>query len=284
MITAQKACDFLSGDKLYQQRARAVLPVLVRQAKATQKIYYGDLAAEVSIPNPRNLNYPLGSIGNALKSLSKKWAIKIPQIQCIVVNKGSELPGEGIGWFIDKKDFKKLTTRQKRERVNHVLSDVFTFNRWDDVLLALGLQPTQNKSIETIIRKSTNYGGGGESDFHRKLKDHIVKNPALVGLNGGHYTSETEYILPSMDTIDILFKSSKKWVGIEVKSEISGVEDVLRGLFQCVKYQALIEAYLSVIDERKDVKVILAIGGNFPTELISTKNLLGIEIIDRIRA
>ncbi len=107
MITAQKACDFLSGDKLYQQRARAVLPVLVRQAKATQKIYYGDLAAEVSIPNPRNLNYPLGSIGNALKSLSKKWAIKIPQIQCIVVNKGSELPGEGIGWFIDKKDFNK---------------------------------------------------------------------------------------------------------------------------------------------------------------------------------
>ena len=39
------------GEKLYQERARAALPILVRQATAQQKIKYGDLAEEVGMPN-----------------------------------------------------------------------------------------------------------------------------------------------------------------------------------------------------------------------------------------
>jgi hypothetical protein len=162
METARRAYDFLDGDKLYQQRARDVLPILIRQAKSAQKIYYSDLAEEVRIPNPRNLNYPLGSIGNALKSISKKWDMKIPQINYLVVNKITELPGEGIGGFIDKRDFKKLNTKQRREIVNLVLSDIFTFDKWDNVLAALGLKPTQNKEkIKDIIKKATTYYDGG---------------------------------------------------------------------------------------------------------------------------
>lgn len=57
--------DLLDGEKLYQERARLTLPYLVRQAKAGQTIYYSDLAEEIDIPNPRNLNYVLGAIGNA---------------------------------------------------------------------------------------------------------------------------------------------------------------------------------------------------------------------------
>lgn len=56
----------ISGDKLYQERARATLPLLVRQAHAGSPIRYGELAAELGMPNPRNLNYVLGSIGKAM--------------------------------------------------------------------------------------------------------------------------------------------------------------------------------------------------------------------------
>ena len=54
------------GDKLYQQRARVVLPILIRQAFAATPIYYSALAQEAQIPNPRNLNYVLGCIGKPL--------------------------------------------------------------------------------------------------------------------------------------------------------------------------------------------------------------------------
>jgi alkylated DNA nucleotide flippase Atl1 len=51
--------NILNGEKLYQKRAKTALPYLVRQAKAGQKIYYSDLAKEIGMPNPRNLNYVL---------------------------------------------------------------------------------------------------------------------------------------------------------------------------------------------------------------------------------
>ena len=54
MGTAQIA-GLISGEKLYQIRARKALPLLVRQARSEQTIFYSDLAAELKIPNPRNL-------------------------------------------------------------------------------------------------------------------------------------------------------------------------------------------------------------------------------------
>ena len=47
--TAEIATGFF-GDKLYQQRARMVLPILVRQAQADKPIYYSTLAQEVGMP------------------------------------------------------------------------------------------------------------------------------------------------------------------------------------------------------------------------------------------
>lgn len=53
---------YISGDKLYRERTRKALPLLVRQAQARRKIY-SDLAPKLGMANPRNLNYVLGYIG-----------------------------------------------------------------------------------------------------------------------------------------------------------------------------------------------------------------------------
>lgn len=239
----------LDGNKLYQQRARVALPILVRQAKAGKKIYYADLAEEIGIPNPRNLNYPLGSIGTSLKELSEVWGEDIPQIQCIVVNQNTELPGEGIGWFItDTNKFKKLSSKQKKALVDGVLTKIFSYDKWNSVLNALGLQPTPiSESVRKKVQKTaaTQKGAGGEGEQHKKLKLHIRNNPSCVGVNLKGMKSETEKGLPSGDSIDVFFENKKHWVGVEVKSEISDELDILRGLYQCVKYQAVMESYLS---------------------------------------
>jgi len=57
--TGEKAASFTSGSKLYQQRARRTLPLLVRQAEAGETIPYSALAAELQMPNARNLNFVL---------------------------------------------------------------------------------------------------------------------------------------------------------------------------------------------------------------------------------
>lgn len=93
MDNTDSSAEYLSGDKLYQQRARAALPLLVGQARMRKEIVYSDLAPQLGMSNARNLNYVLGYIGQALQSLSEEWDECIPPIQCLVVSKRTGLPG-----------------------------------------------------------------------------------------------------------------------------------------------------------------------------------------------
>ena len=97
--TADLAKEIL-GEKLYQKRARQALPILVRQAEAKAPIKYEDLAAELQMPNPRNLNYPLGNVGAILGAISKEWGTTVPHLQSLVINKNTGLPGPGFDFFL----------------------------------------------------------------------------------------------------------------------------------------------------------------------------------------
>jgi len=286
METAKKALS-IHGDKLYQERARRALPVLVRQAKAGEKIFYENLAEELGMPNPRNLNFPLGSIGRTLQGLGKLWKEKIPPIQCLVVNKGTGLPGEGISGFIsDKSEFRKLSTRQKNALVGGVLAKVFGYGKWDSVLEALELEPAliPESVIQEVKRSaSSRRGGGGEGKEHKKLKQYIANNPQSIGLRLRGWETKTEKDLPSGDFIDVSFENKRHWIGVEVKSKTSDEGDIQRGLYQCVKYQAVMEAYSSVQHRQKDVKVILALGCKLPKRLISVRNTLGVKVVENIK-
>jgi hypothetical protein len=96
------------------------------------------------MPNPRNLNYVLGSIGNALIDLAKKKKTEIPAIQCLVINKHEKLPDTGIGWFISPRDFSKLSKTQKHKIVDSQLTQIYTFQHWDWALKQFNLEPIRH--------------------------------------------------------------------------------------------------------------------------------------------
>ncbi|UUW08300.1 hypothetical protein NLG42_19600 [Flavobacterium plurextorum] len=272
--------DLMTGEKLLLQRARLILPYLVRQAKAGRPIYYSDLTDETGIPNPRNLNYPLGAIGNGLISLGKKLDLEIPPIQCLVINKVTNLPGEGIGWFISESEFKKLGKSRKTELIKFHLTKIFTFPHWNRVLDALNLNEI-NIDISSLIEKAKAGGyGGGESQSHKTFKEALAKRPKLLGLNTGQ--GQLEYRLPSADCIDVLFTFKGQLIAVEAKSIISADDDILRGLFQCIKYKHLIEAEQIIKNLEPNSRVILAMEGKFPAKLLAIKNMLGIEVFEKI--
>ncbi len=272
------SADILDSKKLYLVRAKITLPYLVRLANAGKTIYYSDLAKQINIPNPRNLNYILGAIGNALIKLDSS----IPPIQCLVINKQTHFPGDGIDGFFDKKSFSKLSRSQKTEVLNRALAQIFSYPRWDWVLQQLKLQPIIF-DFHQEISIAKHFKGGGESNFHHDFKYFIANNPSVVGLSDQIGFGQIEYILPSADSIDVVFEDKNTKIGIEVKSKISSTADILRGLFQCVKYKHLIEAEQIVKNENPDSRVILALEGKLPHELIIVKNILGIEVIDEIK-
>lgn len=274
-----RASESFWGDKLYQQRAREALPLLVRQALVAEKIFYSQLADEMNMPNARNLNYVLGCIGSTLIELGEEHDIEIPPIQCLVVNKATELPGEGIGWFISDSDFRKLNKKQKKVVVDSQLARIYAFPDWLSILKLLGLKKPDFPALP--IQKSRK--GGGEGDAHKALKQYVAKNPTVIGLSDSWPVGEIEFDLPSGDSVDVMFSWRKQMVAVEVKSKVSDVADVSRGLFQCVKYQSVTEAMLGVQGLPQNVRPVLVLESKLPSSLKTIQHMLGIEVIDEIQ-
>lgn len=271
------------GNKLYQRRAREALPILVRQALANTPITYQDLANELAMPNPRNLNYVLGSVGVSIWNLAQECRKDIPAIQCLVVNKSTGLPGEGFVSFLsDTESYKKLPKGQKRRIIDAQLFEIYTYKHWPEVLDNFGLE-LYDTDFEDIQSKAAGRRGG-EGAEHKALKKFIAAHPLSIGLTGIREHGEEEHPLPSGDLIDVLFTRGLEQIAVEVKSASSGEADIVRGLYQCVKYVAVLEARQSVGQKPKGASAILVLGGNFPKSLIGLRNMLGVTVIDGIGA
>jgi len=144
-------------------------------------------------------------------------------------------------------------------------------------------------SIESIksdfsaqIRKASHFGGGGESDEHKRLKEYVSKSPAAVDLSAHTKVGQTEFQLSSGDSIDVYFQNRKDWIGVEVKSSISNDADLTRGLFQCIKYSSVMEAMQLSLGLPQNACSILALEGKLPSGLVALKNILGIEVVERV--
>lgn len=127
--------------------------------------------------------------------------------------------------------------------------------------------------------------GGGEGEAHKKLKEHVRRTPSIVGLPAAATrTAEPEYKLASHDSVDVMFCHGAEMVAVEVKSITSkdNVDDVRRGLYQCIKYKAVTEAMLKDHNEDARVRSVLVLGFRLPKRLRDTRDKLGVEVIEGV--
>ncbi|WP_339747731.1 hypothetical protein [uncultured Rubinisphaera sp.] len=276
--TAVVAEAMFDGDKLYQLRARQVLPLLVRHALAQTNVEYGPLSKEMGMPNARNLNYVLGSVGITLERLSQKWGRPIPPIQSLAVSKNSGLPG--MGFF---EGFTKIEspTRQNRMAIlNEYYGKIYAYSDWLKVLEALDLKPAELKGAEEV--EKARLGRGGEGEFHKKLKERIYNNPHLAECPSKPTSRKMEYKLPSGDSLDVYFEHGRSQFAVEVKPSTSSPGDIARGLFQCVKYEIILMKWRAWESTQADIRVILALGGELPESLQGLRNVLQVEVVEKI--
>lgn len=272
----------IEGDKLYQKRARKALPVLVRQALSGAPIFYEELANELGMPNPRNLNYVLGSVGQSLIELGLQWKESIPPIQCLVINQTDGLPGQGFGWFMPDKDkWKALTKREKAVLVKAVMQQIYAYPRWLDVLRALGLEPVR-VDYSDLIANASKFRAGGESPEHQKLKEFVRLRPHLIGVAKRFGPGRSEIPIPSGDKLDVFFETDQESVAVEVKSSKSDVADIVRGIFQCVKYAAVLNAMSVASQTGNGARAVLVLQGNLPSQLRELRVMLGVEVVEGV--
>jgi hypothetical protein len=273
--TGEKA-ENIFGDKLYQQRARMAFPILVRQAEAKVPVTYEGLAEELMMPNPRNLNFVLGSVGRTIQDIAKQSGQKIPPLTALVVQKNSGMPGTGLAPFMDTATFNNLLAQDKREALKTIFREIYFYSHWQELLAQLGLAPSKPE-----VDLNSNFFGAGESDAHLALKQFLALHPKLLGI-AGRPEASIEHVLRSGDRLDLLFTTAKEFVAVEVKADTAAISEIERGIFQVVKYQALLEATVLFSSHRRSVRVILALGGKLPKSLFAVRNTLNVECIDNL--
>jgi len=141
-------------------------------------------------------------------------------------------------------------------------------------------------SDETDAPSEENGRFGKESPEHIALKNYISENPEIFGFSSG-IEGKIEEKLPSGDPLDVSFESRGRWLAVEVKSTRSdnNYQDFERGLYQCVKYRAVMEKFLIVKSKkRKSAEAILVLEGKLPKRLNRVKKILDVEVIEEVRS
>jgi hypothetical protein len=234
------------------------LPVLIRWAQEGEPRTYSDLAQELHdiyghAIKPRKDLYGAvaGGIAQAIQWLSEQWREPIPPLHAIVINKSTKHPGEGAiriapAYFAGK----KLDTEDdRREQLQEAMEDVLTYAGWDRVARALGaptLTPSggrkPNDSVSVLSLPNVQQGGGPESDEHQALKRWVATHPKELEDHGIFSVGSNEKVLSSGDRLDVYFSNTAQRLGVEVKTSHCSEDELQRGVYQAVKYRAILRA------------------------------------------
>lgn len=265
--------------------AQLALPILVDHVRRQTDnellpLTYEQLAERLGRLNrhghawARGLGYPLGMVTRLIETATAHWpeAEKPPYLTTVVVSKSGTdagLPDTGIKdrwpWF------NELTREEKRARVQDEYRRIMAYGeRWLDVLNMARLPPLPDAEPPEDEGQDETDGhggwGGGESPEHLALKQYAVAHPELFDAPTDF--AQAEYPLLSGDIIDVFFRDVNAWTGVEVKSIKSADDDLERGIFQVVKYRAVLKAQAEIYSGALPrITVLLAVQRPLPRTL-----------------
>lgn len=258
----------------WQKDALKYLVDHVSQFQGGEKtVTYGELAKGIGFPEPhsgsyfgKRIGHALGIMGHLFDGLQvSDWSRRIPYIQALVVKSNDGLPGDGLKEFVP--DYESLSIAKQKDYLRNEYIKIFTFGeRWYLVLEQLGITPSSNlRPLNAHTGNLFNPFGSEGSPEHIQLREYVLANPELFHIQ--NLTSKhAEYQLVSGDKIDAVFQEDNMITGVEVKSRRSGEDDLCRGVYQTIKYAALLAAEEKARKTGRRHRAILATETPLPTE------------------
>lgn len=273
--------EVISTEKT-RENARKAIPFLIHLALTHKQGTYDDLIKHLGYPAFSGVGKLLGWIEEVVLRLGDVMNIKIPSINALIVNKHG-LPSDGFDYVYHS--YSKMNEEEKKIFVNGHNRTVFKFPDWDLVLKELGLEPLTIVDPEYIkfLRSFSSSYGGGEGEEHKAIKEYILKNPKSVGIKNVA-SSEVEYKLASADRIDVCFElKDKDHIAVEVKPSTAPQDDIARGIFQCIKYKALLDAERTLVSGFYQNSTLLVLAGSMSKENKLLASELGINYIENFK-
>jgi hypothetical protein len=216
-----------------------------------------------------------------------------PLLNVLLVEQHTELPSDGAGSFLADRYGEKLLKRENAKNIYPKLwqrtfdtaaGEVYSANRadWQKLFeLSFGEPLTDEKVQKDRTRRQggterdgISYGRGGEGEYHKALRLWVCANPGALRRAYAKAATQTEVVLDSADRVDAVFNMPDQVVAVEVKARDSNLFDLRRGVFQCVKYRAVLDA----MDIRRTdaVRAILVTETEPPGEIKALLKMHGI--------
>ena len=265
---------------------KMMIPILVRWAKqGLSNKTYNDLIKELGLGRFSGIGKQLGYVSDVIERLKKLTGENIPTLNALVKSEKTHLPSEGFSYVSE--DYENMSEEDKKTYVMGLNAKAFQYKKWDWVLASLGLTPSTIMGDIEIIREKIKkgYKSGGESENHKKLKEYVCNNPKVVGIKDESITKrETEHLLLSGDKLDVYLETIDGFkIAIEVKSKISDDADILRGLFQCIKYKAILDAESTAASNAPQNTVFLVLEGQLSDNNKRVRDLFNINVLENVR-
>jgi len=271
------------GDKS-SIRMVELLPILIRQAKLETPVTYGDVARELRVHH-RAVHHIAGYIGFTLSAVAQRRGWKRrrpPPIHALIVNHMTRLPGSGIDGFLSEPYQNAASTEERRALLKAVYSEARHYRHWPEICALLDVPLDASVLAGAVEKARRAKGRGGEGPHHLALKTYVSENPQVVGLASGSAAGQVERSTAAGDCVDILFERRGLRLAVEVKPFHAPDGDMLRGVFQCLKYRTVLAAEAALAGEGVKTRVLLVLGGAAPGEVISVANRLGIPLLENV--
>ena len=94
----------------------------------------------------------------------------------------------------------------------------------------------------------------------------VAKNPRVIKSKISFKAGKREWLFASSDRADVMFEHNDGCVAVEVKALEASNDELERGIYQCVKYQALLRAELKAEDKVPNGLAVLVIERQIPSE------------------
>ena len=266
--------------KRSQELVGQIIPILVGWAKygLTNKTY-GDLIHALGYTRYSGIGDQLGNVETVMRELRKMTGEEVPTLNALVKTPKEGIPSDGFDFVYP--NYNGLTLSEKLVFVAGINEKALNYQKWDWVLDQLGLQPSKIITEQELEAISVHVGGG-EGKEHKAIKEFVYNNPESLGITGV-IRKEPEHPLPSGDRLDVYFETSDSRYAIEVKPSTSPDDDITRGIFQCVKYKAILEAIRKVEYGRYDVSTQLVIAGSMSDRNKQLAEALEITCIEHLK-
>jgi hypothetical protein len=246
--------DHLCSERGLRRTFDYLLPI----ARANTTITYGEiadkLAADLRISGPIfpiHVGSPVGTLMQRILKVDEN----APLINILVVHQNDGQPGKGANSFLRERFHlsQPPTGQGRRELVDRAAQKVYAFRDWRRLYAQLfGLEPPpidpmiliKGREVDGMPPASSKsrFGGPAESKEHLKLKEYVLNHPKKIGAPVALDDASKEKMLLSGDEVDVYMAKGNTAYLIEVKSVRSTEPDLLRGVFQCIKYRAVFKA------------------------------------------